>query len=46
MADVAKGKSLPIDIDITSEGDDFKQLTHFVLVNQLLHGGGFAQVGC
>ena len=33
VADVAKTKSCPIDIDIFTECDDFKQFSHFMLVD-------------
>ena len=33
VADVAETKSCPIDIDIFTECDDFKQLSHFMLVD-------------
>ncbi|SPY31977.1 Uncharacterised protein [Neisseria gonorrhoeae] len=46
MADVAEAESCPVDADIFSECDDFKQFAHFMLVNQFLNSGGFTDIGC
>lgn len=46
VADVAEAESCPVDADIFSECDDFKQFAHFMLVNQFLNSGGFTDIGC
>ena len=46
VADVAKAKTCPVDVDVFAKSDDFEEFAHFVLIGQFLYGGTDTEVVC